>query len=163
MTKKAYRILQDLDWHLLRRPPSYVEPLVVVCLLVQSLGSFADTCVKYHKRAPVRAVCGRVTNILGEKVKDAEITLTGDNDSVIFHTKSDDKGFFSFGSTPKGNYTLHVNAPGWQEAQRDLEVTDKDGKKCKPQIDVGLGLRFCSTGVYVKGVDKPSDLDPDFR
>jgi hypothetical protein len=43
------------------------------------------------------------------------------------------------------------------------EVTETDEEKCSPKIDVTLGFGSCDAGTYVKGVDKPSDLDSEFR
>lgn len=136
--------------------------LVVGCVLLQPTVSSADSCVMYHKRAPVKGVCGCVSNVAGDKLKNVEITLARDGDSVLFNTRSDSKGSFSFGSIPEGNYTLHIKASGYREVQRDLRVSRSE-KQCEPTIDVKLGLRVCDTGTYVKGVDKPSDLDAGFR
>ncbi len=101
----------------------------------------------FHKRAPVRAVCGRVVNIAGEKLNHVELTLTGETGSVLFTTTSDTKGFFSFGSVAKGGYTLHAKAPGYHAAEREIRVTNTN---------------VCDTGTHVKGVDNPSDLDSEF-
>jgi hypothetical protein len=137
--------------------------LVIGCTLLEcSVASYADSCVMFHKRAPVRAVCGRVNNIAGEKLNNVDLTLAGETGSVLFTTSSDIKGSFSFGSIPKGDYTLHAEAPGYRVAEREIRVTNTDEKKCSPKIDVTLGFRVCDTGVRVKGVDKPSDLDSEF-
>ncbi len=71
-------------------------------------------------------------------------------------------GSFSFGSIPKGGYTLHVEATGYYVAEREIRVTSGDEEKCSPKIEVTLGLKVCDTGIYIKGVDKPSDLDSQF-
>jgi hypothetical protein len=142
---------------------SHLQCLVIAfALLACSVVSHADSCVMFHKRAPVRAVCGRVINIAGEKLNDVELTLTGETGSVLFTTKSDTKGSFSFGSIPKGNYTLHAKAPSYRVAEREIRVTKADEKKCSSKIDVKLGFGMCDTGTHVKGVDKPSDLDAGF-
>jgi hypothetical protein len=142
---------------------SHLQCLVIaVALLECSLASHADSCVMFHKRAPVKALCGRVINIAGEKLNDVEITLTGETGSVLFTTRSDIKGPFSFGSISKGNYTLHAKVPGYRVAQREIRVTNTDEEKCSPRIDVTLGFGACDTGTHVKGVDKPSDLDSEF-
>lgn len=140
-----------------------VKLLAVGLVLLQPIVSRPDSCVKYHKRAPVKRVCGRVVNVLGEKLKEAEITLTDERNSVLFNRKTDGEGSFSFGSIPEGDYTLHIKAPGYHEAQRALRVSHSNAKGCKPKIDVTLGLVVCDTGTYIKGVDKPSDLDADFH
>ena len=142
----------------------HLRCLVISCALLEcSVASHADSCVMFHKRAPLRAVCGRVNNILGEKLNNVDLGLTGENGSVLFSTRSDTKGFFSFGSIPKGDYTLHAKAPGYREAEREIRVTSTDEEKCSPKIEVTLGLRVCDTGTHIKGVDKPSDLDSEFR
>jgi hypothetical protein len=80
----------------------------------------------FHKRAPVRTVCGRVVNVAGEKLDHVDRTLTGEAGSVLFTTRSDNKGSFSFGAIPKGDYTLHGKAPGYRVAARDIQVTNVD-------------------------------------
>jgi hypothetical protein len=141
----------------------YLRCLVIGCALLEcSVTSHADSCVMLHKRAPVRAVCGRVVNIAGEKLNHVELTLTGETGSVLFTTTSDTKGFFSFGSVAKGGYTLRAKAPGYHVAEREIRVTNTNETKCSPKIDVTLGFNVCDTGTHVKGVDNPSDLDSEF-
>jgi hypothetical protein len=142
----------------------HVQCLVIGFTLLEcSVASHADSCVMFHKRAPVRAVCGRIINIAGEKLNNVDLTLTGETGSVLFTTRSDTKGSFSLGSIPKGDYMLHAKAPGYRVAEREIRVTHTDEKKCSPKIDITLGFRYCDTGTQVKGVDKPSDLDSEFR
>jgi Carboxypeptidase regulatory-like domain len=141
-----------------------LQCLVIGCALLEcSVASHADSCVMFHKGAPVRAVCGRATNRAGEKLNNVALTLTGETGSVLFTTWSDSKGSFSFSSIPNGDYTLHAEAPGYRVAKREIRVTNTDEEKCSPKIDVTLGFGSCDTGTYVKGVDKPSDLDSEFR
>jgi hypothetical protein len=103
-------------------------------LLACSVASHADSCVMFPKRAPVRAVCGRIINLAGEKLNNVDLTLTGETGSVLFTTRSDTKGSFSVGSIPKGDYTLHAKAPGYRVAERAIRVTHTDEKKCSPKI-----------------------------
>lgn len=136
--------------------------LVIVCALLQSSPSDADTCVLYHKRAPLKAVCGTVIDPTGERLKDVELTLTDEKGSVAFSTHSDAKGEFSFRLVPKGDYTLNVAAKGYHKAQRDIRVIRTGSQSCHRKIAVTLGVRVCDTGTRIKGIDKPSDLDADF-
>src|SRR6202140_2072705 len=76
--------------------------------------------------------------------------------------RSDAKGKFFFGSLPKRDYTLRVDAPGYQHVERQLRVTRTNNKHCRAKIDVKLGFQVCDTGTYIKGVDKPGDLDAEF-
>jgi hypothetical protein len=71
---------------------------------------------------------------------------------VLFTTRSDSKGSFSFGSIPKGDYTLHVKAPAYRTAEREIRVTNSDEEKSLPKIDVTLGFRRCEASTHVKGV-----------
>jgi len=138
--------------------------LVISCALLEcSVASHADSCVMFHKPAPVRAVCGRVTNRAGEKLNNVALTLTGETASVLFTTWSDTKGSFSFSSIPNGDYTLHAETTGYRVAKREIRVTNTDEEKRSPKINVTLGFGSCDTGTYVKGVDKPSGLDSEFR
>jgi hypothetical protein len=144
----------------MQRLSFYLRCLVISCALLDcSSSSHADTCVLFHKRAPVKAVCGRVINIAGEKLDNVELTLPDETGPVLFTTRSDTKGSFSFGLIPKGDYTLHVIAPGYHVVERQIRVTNTNEKKCSPKIDVRLGFDVCDSGTRVTGVDKLSDLD----
>jgi hypothetical protein len=119
----------------------------------------ADECVKFHKRAPVKAVCGRVINAAGENLNRVDLTLTGEKGDVLFTATSDNEGRFSFGSIPKGDYLLRAKGPvGYSEVQREIRVTRNGEKRCSPKIEISLGPGSCSSGTRVKGIDKPSDL-----
>jgi hypothetical protein len=99
----------------------HLQCLVIGCALLEcSVAAHADSCVVFHKRAPMTAVCGRVINIAGEKLNQVDLTLTGETGSVLFTTRSDSKGFFSFGSIPKGDYTLHAKVTGYHVAEREI-------------------------------------------
>jgi Carboxypeptidase regulatory-like domain len=115
----------------------------------------------YEKRAPVRCACGRVINVIGDKMSGVELTLTDEKDKV-FSTTTNVHGLFCFGAIPKGNYKLRAKLRGYQIAERDIQITSS-AQKCSPRIEVKLDVRVCQTGVYVKGVDKRSDLDSRSR
>ena len=122
----------------------------------------ADECVKFHKRAPVKAVCGRVINAAGERLNKVDLTLTGEPGVVLFTASSDKEGRFSFGLIPKGGYLLRAKGPvGYSEVQREIRVTNNNEKRCSPKIEVSLGPGSCSSGTRIKGVDKPSDLESE--
>ncbi len=142
-------------------PLRFSEPLVIICILLQPSLSHADTCVLYHRRAPVKAVCGTVIDPAGERLKDVEVTLTNTDGSVVFSTHSDAKGNFSLRTVPRGDYTLNVAAEDYHTAHRDIRVTDTGSQSCRRKIEVTLGVTGCDTGTRIKGVDKPSDLDAD--
>jgi len=117
--------------------------------------SHADTCVMPYKRAPVKAVCGRVTNPVGEKLNKVDLTLTDEKGAVLFTTSSDNEGRFSFGSISKGDYLLRAKAPsGYMDTQREIRVIKSSQKRCSPKIEVRLGTGTCTTFTYIKGVDK---------
>lgn len=136
-------------------------PLLTACVLLQCSPSNADSCVFYHKRAPVKTVCGTVIDPTGERLTDVELTLTDWKGSLVFRTHSDTKGKFSFRSVPKGDYTLNVAAEGLHKANRDIRVIRTGNRSCHRKIAVTLGVSVCDTGTYIKGIDKPSDLDAD--
>jgi len=136
--------------------------IVIACALFQSSLSYADTCVMYHKRAPVKAVCGTVIGPTGERLKDVELTITDEKGSVFFSTHPDAKGQFSFRLVPKGDYTLNASTKGLHKAQRDIRVIRTGSHSCHQKIAITLGVSICDTGTRIKGIDKPSDLDAEF-
>jgi hypothetical protein len=122
----------------------------------------ADECVKFHKRAPMKAVCGRVTNAAGESLTKVELILTAETGAVHFTASSENEGRFSFGSIPKGDYLLRAKGPvGYFEVQREIRVTKNNQKRCSPKIEISLGPSSCMSGTRIKGVDKPSDLESE--
>jgi Carboxypeptidase regulatory-like domain len=139
----------------------FLWPLVIACVLLQSPLSDADTCVLYHKRAPVKAACGTVIDPIGERLKDVELTLTDEKGSVVFRTHSDAQGKFLFRLVPQGDYTLHATAKGYHEVQRDIRLIRTGSQSCHRKIAVTLGTSVCDSGTNIKGIDKPSDLDAD--
>ena len=124
--------------------------LVIACALLQPSPSDAATCVLYHKRAPMKAVCGTVINPTGERLKDVELTLTDEKGSVIFGTRSDAKGDFSFRLVPKGDYTLILVSKGYHKAQRDIRVIRTGTQSCHRKIAVTLGVSSCDTGTRIR-------------
>jgi len=139
-----------------------IRSIVITFILLQLVcACHADTCYKHHKRAPVRAVCGRVHNVLGERPNGIELTLSADNSSSRFSAKTDDKGGFVFGPVPKGDYTLRASAPGYTPEERPLRISGDGKKSCTQQINVTLGFRSCDGGTYIRGFDKKSDLRSD--
>jgi hypothetical protein len=122
----------------------------------------ADSCVKFHKRAPMKAVCGRVTSAAGESLTKVDLTLTGETGAMLFTARSENEGRFSFGSIPKGDYLLRAKGPlGYAEVQREIRVTKNNKKRCSPKIEISLGPGSCMSGTRIKGVDKPSDLESE--
>jgi hypothetical protein len=138
-----------------------LQYLVIGCALLEYSAAHADTCVMFHKRVPVKAVCGHVINIAGEKLNNIDLTLTGET-GLLLTTRSDAQGSFSFGSISQGDYALHAAAPGYHAADRKLRVTHTNEGKCSPKIEITLGFQVCDTGIRVKGVDKFFDLDSEF-
>jgi hypothetical protein len=138
----------------------YIRSVVIGLILLQSVSNcYADTCSKYHKRAPVRVVCGQVSNSLGKRPDGVELTLLTASGTALFTTKADSQGKFAFGQVPKGDYTLRALAPGYTTEERQIHVIDDQGRSCKaPKIEVKLGFRSCDGGIYIRGVDKKSDL-----
>jgi Carboxypeptidase regulatory-like domain len=132
---------------------------VTSALLGCSVASYADSCVKSHKRAPVRAVCGKIINGSGERPDVVELTLATESGSVLFTAKTDKRGRFAFGPVPKGDYTLRATAPSYLTEQRPIRVTRDRGNTCKAMIEVKLGTSSCIGGIYVKSFDKKSDPD----
>src|SRR5512142_924623 len=90
----------------------------------------ATECVKYSKRAPVKAVCGRIFDLTGGSLEGAGLTLTDETGATLFTVKSDAEGHFAFNGVPKGKYTIHGNLGGTNLAWRDIEVVGKPNQKC---------------------------------
>ncbi len=95
----------------------------------------ADDCVRFHKRAPVKAVCGLLTNAAGVSLTRVDLTFTGETGAALFTASSDNKGRFSFGLIPKGDYLLRAKGPvGYSEVQLEIQVTSYYYYRCSPYI-----------------------------
>jgi len=111
----------------------------------------------FHKRAPVRAVCGTVINELGERPEGVELTLATESGSARFTAKTDKRGGFAFGPVPKGDYTLRATAFSYLTEQRPIRVTRDRDTTCQATIEVKLGTSSCRGGIQVNSFDKKSD------
>lgn len=139
---------------------SNIRSVAVGLILLHNAGNcFVDTCYKYHKRAPVKSVCGRVSNALGEPPDGVTLTLLTASGSTLVSVQADKKGKFVFEHIPKGDYTLRAIAAGYTTEERQIRLTRDQENSCKhPRIEVRLGFRSCDGGIYIKGIDKASDL-----
>jgi hypothetical protein len=136
----------------------HIRFVVGACILLQFFATCsADTCYKFHKRAPVKSVCGRISDAMGESPV-AELTLVDERGAVLFTAKTDHSGRFTFEPVPKGDYTLRAAAPGYRTEERQLSVTRNGEKNCKQKIEIILGVGSCGGSTYVKGFDKKRDL-----
>lgn len=135
---------------------SRIRSVVIGLILLHTAGNcFVDTCTKYHKRAPVKSVCGRVSNPLGERPDGAELTLLTASGAALLTVKAENNGKFAFGRVSKGDYTLRATAPGYTTEERQIHLTRNQGNSCKQaRIEVRLGFRSCDGGIYIKGVEK---------
>ena len=139
---------------------SHLLFLMVGCALPGcATACYADSCVMFHKRAPVRAVCGQIIDESGERPDGAKLTLAAATGSARFTAKTDTRGRFDFGPVPKGDYTLRATAPSYRSEQRPIRVTRDRDRTCKAAIEVKLGTFSCRGGIYVKYFDKESDLN----
>jgi hypothetical protein len=92
---------------------------------VLSLVFFCCACISYaqitvYKPFHVRHVLGYVVNKSGKPIADAQVTLDN-GDSVVYKTKTDDSGRFEFNHAG-GRLWLHVNAPHYSAARRQVVV-----------------------------------------
>lgn len=144
---------------LVQRLLHHIRFVALGCILLQSVAARSiDTCYKYHKRAPVKSVCGRIQDISGARPDGLKLTLVTLNDTVLSTAEIDHNGRFIFGPVPKGDYLLRATAPGYLTLERQLRITRDQYKSCKPRIEMTLGFRSCDGGTYVRGFDKKSDL-----
>jgi len=87
------------------------------------------------------------------------VTLTDETGLVLFRERSDAKGKFFFGSLPKRDYTLHVDAPGYHLVERHLRVTRTNNNVAAQRSMSNSAFGCVTQGTYIKGVNKPGDLD----
>jgi hypothetical protein len=113
--------------------------LVLVCCPMR-LG--ANECFAKKPLKVSGALCGRVFDVSGAPVPDAQLRLVDENRSVVAETSADSKAEYKFTPLPKGKY--RVEAKGWMITWADIEVTDHNALACKRPVYVYVGVSSCN-------------------
>jgi hypothetical protein len=119
--------------------------LAVLALATGDLG--ASTCVAPKPLRVAGAVCGKVFDVTGALVPNAELFMVDASGAVISRVHSDSNADFAFPSLAKGTYKVTSDAP-WHISFGTIQVTNsKETLACKRPVYVYLGVGDCSGGV----------------
>ena len=116
--------------------------LAVLALATGDLG--ASTCVAPKPLRVAGAVCGKVFDVTGALVPNAELFMVDASGAVISRVHSDSNADFAFPSLAKGTYKVTSDAP-WHISFGTVQVTNsKETLACKRPVYVYLGVGDCS-------------------
>jgi hypothetical protein len=94
-----------MSWHI-----SIRRALSVICVLVIALISSAANAQQVYG-----SIDGNVSDSSGAALPHAAVTITETTKDVVFHTTTNDAGFYSEGQLIPGNYTVTVEASGFKK------------------------------------------------
>jgi Carboxypeptidase regulatory-like domain len=100
---------------------------------------------------PSPAVTGVVLDPSGAAISGAQITLTSSDGTPVRSTSTDNLGAFRFDKLPPGNYSLSVQAPGFQEKTQNVTIR----KEQTTSIRISMLITSQSESVTVGGQDAP--------
>src|ERR1035441_16649 len=90
--------------------------LTVALLLIMGAG------LSLHAQSGNGSIQGVVKDASGAVVPGAQVTVTEQDTSVAFRTKTTGIGFFVFPSLPVGRYTILLESAGMQGWQAELTL-----------------------------------------
>src|SRR5581483_774657 len=79
---------------------------------------------------------GIVKDPAGLAVSSAVVTLKNNQTSAEKKTAATDSGGYTFSDLPSGDYTLHLDAPGFKDPEKKVKVTAGE----QARLDVALEL-----------------------
>jgi hypothetical protein len=107
-------------------------------------GLDASTCVAPRPLKISGTVCGKVFDVTGALVPNAELLLADANGAVVSHARADSNADFAFPPQPKGKYRVDTVAP-YRIAFGVIQITGtKQTRVCKRPVFVYLGVGDCS-------------------
>ncbi len=102
-------------------PANTIKYLSIFCLI--SIISVMPRAISAQEIRPARArLDGTVQNTNKEAIPKAKIQLDNIDNGQIFYSESNEKGEFSSGPIPPGNYTLAVEKEGHKNYRGELEL-----------------------------------------
>jgi hypothetical protein len=108
----------------------------------------ADWAVVTYDGGAVRNLKGIVTNSNGDPM--AHITLAlfkiapdqENGEGFVGSTSSDEKGWYCFGSLPRGRYRLLAGTRGFQRTEIDLKMVSSGSTAGKSKLNIALELAY---------------------
>lgn len=80
---------------------------------------------------------GAVSDPQGAKISQARVTLRNLAGVIVYETRTDADGNFSFSSVAEGRYLLAVEAPGFaQKEKKTIEVQSKGAEKISVEMEI---------------------------
>ena len=99
---------------------------------------------------------GTIKDPSGLAISSAVVTLAGDQASAEKKTAATDSGTYTFGELAAGDYTIHVDAPGFKDPQKKIKLTT--GQQVK--LDFTLELAGNTESVSVAAAIDPFNVVP---
>jgi len=121
--------------------------LFLIALLVVLLSVFSSVAAAQE----VFPLTGSVTDAKGASIPGAKVKLTPQSGGHETEVTTDETGAFSFDNQPAGDYTITVIAPGFELAERQINV----GTSPAPPIQIRMKL-----SQVTEKVDVSADANP---
>ena len=126
------------------RPIPFATGIVGFLMLLRASTSSANTCGEVPPER-IRHVCGIVTNQVGERIPNTELTLLkGGSELVTIQAGPDGK--FEFGRVEAGNYELRAHFDGYQTVRSPIVIV-RPTTKCNRGLEVTLPVTACGGGI----------------
>jgi len=104
----------------------------------------ASTCVAAKPLKVSGAVCGKVFDVTGALVPNADLLLVDANAAVVSRARADSNADFAFPSLPKGKYRMTTVSP-YRIFSGAIQITSaKQTRVCKRPVFLYLGVGDCS-------------------
>jgi hypothetical protein len=104
----------------------------------------ASTCVAPKPLKTSGTLCGKVFDVTGALVPDADLLLADANAAVVSRVRADSNADFAFPPVPEGKYRIDTVAP-YRIAFGAIQITGtKQTRVCKRPVFVYLGVGDCS-------------------
>jgi len=95
-------------------------------------------------------VCGKIFDVTGALVPNAELLLVDDNAAVVSRVRADSNADFAFPLLPAGRYRVDTVAP-YRMSFGAIQITRaKQTRACKRPVFVYLGVGDCSGWVSLR-------------
>ncbi|HEY7544874.1 MAG TPA: TonB-dependent receptor [Blastocatellia bacterium] len=102
------------------------------------------------------SVEGTVADPQGAKITFARVTLRNPAGVIVYETRTDDEGKFSFSSVAEGRYLLAVEAPGFAQKERTTIEVDSNGAEI-----ISITLEIAAVSDYLVVTPTRTDISSD--
>jgi len=94
-----------------------------------------------HAQSTDASVTGTVTDVRGDALQNATISVKNEATGNIRTAKVDAQGHYSLGGLAPGGYTIEISAPSFELSRRTVQLTAGQGQDISVALKVSGGLQ----------------------